>query len=147
MLQEVTFTPMEHRNVHHILKTHRMRVTACRVDVLKSFIDEVNALSQGFLENKFPTYDRVTIYRTLNSFLEKGILHKIPNDQGTATFGLCQDNCTPTQHHHDHIHFKCQDCGKITCLEDMEIPKVNLPAGYSVSQVNMIVDGICEKCA
>lgn len=129
-----------------ILKDHELRITKSRIDVLKSFLNGKRALSLGTLESRFPNYDRVTLYRTLNSFLEFGIIHKIPNDLGTATYGLCYDTCGPSDHHHDHIHFKCNECEKIECLDELNVPEIRVPQGYKIQQVNMIVDGVCEGC-
>lgn len=130
-----------------ILKNHRLRITNSRIDVLENFIEQNRALSLGALESEFPNYDRVTLYRTLNSFLESGILHKIPNDQGTATYGLCHETCGPEEHSHNHIHFKCNDCGTMECLDDRDVPSVNVPSGYQINQVNLIVDGTCANCS
>lgn len=138
---------MTSKRVQQILKSHELRVTNSRVDVLKAFLDNSSALTLGTLENQFPSHDRVTLYRTLNSFLESGILHKIPNDQGTATYGLCHDTCGPDDHNHDHIHFKCNECGKLECLAEMDLPSPSLPAGYKLHQINLIADGICADCA
>lgn len=129
-----------------ILKSHNLRVTDCRLDVVQFFLEEKTALSQVDLENQFQQYDRVTLYRTLNSFLESGILHKIPNSQGAASYGVCHDTCSPDHHNHNHIHFKCNNCGQIECLDDKSVPEVNLPEGYIIETVNMIVDGVCVKC-
>ncbi|WP_462251276.1 Fur family transcriptional regulator [Ekhidna sp.] len=130
-----------------ILKSHNLRITDCRKDVVDYFLGVKKALSQGDLEQKFKQYDRVTLYRTLNSFLDSGILHKIPNATGVATYGLCHETCSPDHHDHNHIHFKCNSCGQIECLDDKEVPAVSIPKGYQVETVNMIVDGICAKCA
>ncbi|MEM0939381.1 MAG: transcriptional repressor [Bacteroidota bacterium] len=127
------------------MKDHNLRITDCRLDVIQFFLKERNALSQGDLENKFKQYDRVTLYRTLNSFLASGILHKIPNENGAATYGLCHHTCTPQRHVHDHIHFKCNTCGQIECLDDT-VPNVSVPSGYQIEGVNLIVDGICANC-
>ncbi|MEO9872972.1 Fur family transcriptional regulator [Ekhidna sp.] len=138
---------MSKDNLKSILKNHNLRITDCRLDVVQYFLDEKSALSQGSLENKFTQYDRVTLYRTLNSFLDSGILHKIPNATGVATYGLCHETCSPEHHDHNHIHFKCNTCGQIECLDDKEVPKVTVPIGYQIGAVNMIVDGVCAKCA
>lgn len=136
---------VERRKV--ILKNHNLRITNCRLDVIEYFLKHDNALSQGDLESDLPQYDRVTLYRTLGSFLDSGILHKIPNQDGLATYGLCHDTCSPDEHTHNHIHFKCNSCGKIECLDDEAVPRVSLPQGYLAETVNMIVDGVCKECA
>lgn len=137
---------MEIEERKQILKNHQLRITNCRLDVIDFFLNQHRALSQGDLESHFTAYDRVTLYRTLGSFLESGILHKIPNDEGTATYGLCYHTCSPDDHTHNHIHFKCNECGQIECLDDKTVPPVALPEGYQVNTVNMIVDGICLSC-
>lgn len=129
-----------------ILKSHQLRITDCRLDVVQFFLNEKNALSQGDLENKFVKYDRVTLYRTLNTFLDSGILHKIPNETGTATYGLCHDTCSPDHHDHNHIHFKCNTCGQIECIDEKVVSNIKVPAGYQIEGVNLIVDGVCGAC-
>ncbi len=130
-----------------ILQSHKLRITDCRLDVIEFFIQEETALSQGDLEHQFTQYDRVTLYRTLNSFLDSGIIHKIPNSTGVATYGLCHETCSPHHHEHNHIHFKCNQCGHIECIDNRAVPSVSVPRGYKVETVNVIVDGICAKCA
>lgn len=138
---------MSQENIKGILKTHQLRITDCRMDVMQFFLDEKSALSQSDLENQLTKYDRVTLYRTLNSFLDSGILHRIPNETGTATYGLCHDTCSPYHHEHNHVHFKCNNCGQIECLEEKVTHHVTIPSGYKLDGINMIVDGICAKCA
>lgn len=138
---------MSEIDLKQILKSHNLRITDCRLDVMQHFLNKKGALSQGDLENSFNQYDRVTLYRTLNSFLDSGILHRIPNENGTATYGLCHDTCTPEHHEHNHIHFKCNNCGQIECIDDKAVPKVSVPTGYHIEHVNLIVDGICAACA
>lgn len=139
---------MEQTDQHkNILKSHNLRITDCRLDVIERFLKEKKALSQSDLEHSFSQYDRVTLYRTLNSFLDSGIIHKIPNATGVATYGLCHETCSPEHHDHNHIHFKCNNCGEIECLDDKAVPSVTLPSGYHIETVNMIVDGRCAKCA
>ncbi|MEP1095861.1 MAG: Fur family transcriptional regulator [Cyclobacteriaceae bacterium] len=130
-----------------ILRSHNLRITDCRLDALEYFLEMKKALSQSDLEHQFKKYDRVTLYRTLNSFLDSGVIHKIPNATGVATYGLCHETCSPNHHDHNHIHFKCNNCGQIECLDDKAVPKVAAPNGYRIESVNMIVDGVCAKCA
>lgn len=130
----------------NILKQHNLRITNCRLDVIEHFLAKKRALSLSDLESNYSNYDRVTLYRTLGSFLDSGILHKIPNDGGNATYGLCHETCSPADHTHNHIHFKCNKCGEIECLDDKAVPSVQLPKGYKLHMVNMIVDGLCLNC-
>lgn len=131
-------------DIKKILQNHKLRVTAGRIDILDFFIRQNRTLSAKDLEDEFTDSDRVTLYRTLSSFTEKGVLHKIPDDSGFATYGLCHDTCDSDDHKHDHMHFKCNDCGTIECLEQ-NVPIVKIP-GYQVTEANLILKGKCKTC-
>lgn len=129
------------------LKEFELRHTGCREDIIGAFQGNDFALSQGDLEVKFgQRFDRVTIYRTLKTFLEKGLIHKVLDDEGGAKYALCRQECSHHEHHHDHVHFKCLDCGQTTCLEDVHVPNIVLPEGYVRKEVNMLVQGTCAAC-
>lgn len=136
---------MEDDKIKNILKSHKLRITNGRIDILAFFIRENRTLSFKNLEDEFKDSDRVTLYRTLIAFTEHGVLHKIPDDSGFATYGLCHDTCNSEDHNHDHMHFKCNECGNIECLEQ-NIPTVKVP-GYQVTEANLILKGICKNCA
>lgn len=136
---------MKYSDYKKILKSHKLRITDCRIDVLENFYKTDHALSFKDLEETLKDYDRVTLYRTLKSFIDKGLLHRIPNEDGFASYGLCKGECNDSSHHHDHVHFKCKICGHIECLPDHHVPKVNLP-GYQIEEQNLIVNGICKLC-
>ncbi|MCK5705280.1 MAG: transcriptional repressor [Cyclobacteriaceae bacterium] len=136
---------MKYSDYKKALKLHSLRITDCRIDVLERFYNNNHALSMKDLEIYLEDYDRVTLYRTINSFVEKGLLHRIPDDSGSATFGICLDTCTAEQHHHDHVHFKCNICGHIECLSDYRVPIVDLP-GYEITDSNLVINGVCKQC-
>ena len=135
---------MMYSDLKQILKRHKLRVTDCRMDVLEYFLEQEKALSFKDLEEKFVSYDRVTLYRTLHSFADHGVLHKIPDDSGYATYGVCHETCDAEEHHHNHMHFKCNECGQIECLDE-HLPPIHLP-GYKILEANLIVNGICQQC-
>lgn len=92
-----------------------------------------------------PHFDRVTLYRTLKIFLDKGLLHKVLDDTGGLKYALCKE-CTEENHFHDHVHFKCVKCNKTTCIDELEVPHFNLPRGYEKHELNLLVQGICPQC-
>ena len=136
---------MKYSELKRTLKSHSLRVTDCRMDVLEMFQRSTHALSFKHLEEELGQYDRVTLYRTLNSFIEKGVLHRIPDDSGYASYGICHDTCSPSSHNHDHVHFKCDNCGNIECLPDFTVPKIDIP-GYEATEANLVVSGLCDSC-
>jgi Fur family transcriptional regulator, ferric uptake regulator len=130
------------------LKEYELRHTGCRSDILQSFQSFDFALSHGDLEERFgERFDRVTIYRTLKTFVEKGIIHKVLDDEGGTKYALCRTTeCSHDNHHHDHVHFKCLQCGNTTCIESVHIPVFSLPEGYKRTEINMLVQGTCPTC-
>lgn len=130
-----------------ILKKNRLRSTGCRRAVLKKFMTSSHALSHPDLEKSLNNqFDRVTIYRTLSSFLEKGIIHKIPDDTGGVKYALCSEECVSEFHTDNHVHFKCIKCGVTQCIDQSRIPSITLPEHFTVTEVNLLVSGICDKC-
>lgn len=134
------------QSAESILSDHKVRITQSRKAVIDTFLANRHALSQPDLEKKLETQcDRVTIYRILDSFLQHGILHKVPDLEGTQKFALC-DSCSDHHHHDEHIHFKCTQCGRTECLDEIPMPVVTIPAGYLVNEWNMLLQGVCGKC-
>ena len=129
-----------------ILTDNSLKHTKQRVRVLEEIATEVTAVSQPDLEKKLgKEIDRVTLYRILNLFEEKGILHRVIDRNGTANYAVCAPTCTANHHHDEHVHFNCNVCQKIYCLP-IELPKIKLPAGFTTDTLNTIAYGTCENC-
>jgi Fur family transcriptional regulator, ferric uptake regulator len=130
-----------------ILKKNHLSITGARRRILGLFLREDGALSHADIEKKAgKKFDRVTIYRTLQVFLEKGLIHTIPSLDNSIRYAFCKDNCTAGHHRDDHVHFICNACGAAVCLEGVVVPSVRLPGGYVTEQVEMLVSGICRSC-
>ncbi len=129
------------------LKEFNLRHTNGREEVLDLFLNAGHALAHHDIENGLgPDHDRVTIYRTLRTFLDKGLIHKVLDDEGGTKYALCRETCVDGHHQHDHAHFKCEACGQTTCLEQVDIPVVALPEGYNRKEMNLLIQGICQDC-
>lgn len=129
-----------------LLKDFNLRSTPNRQEILHLFLQKNYALSHGDIEKEIDnSLDRVTVYRTLKTFLDKGLIHKVLDEEGSLKYALCKEACTTAEHHHDHVHFKCTKCAQTYCL-NVEVPPVKLPKGYKAGAVNLLIQGICEKC-
>jgi len=130
-----------------ILKEYELRTTTSRSAILRLFLKNPFALSYSDIEREIATsFDRVTVYRTLKTFLDKGVIHKVLDDEGSLKYALCSEPCSTLEHHHEHVHFKCIKCGHTSCLDEVTIPPVRLPEGYSAEEVNLLIQGVCVKC-
>lgn len=136
-------------SVIHTLEHHKMRKTPVRISVLNFFKLKGHSLSQPEIEEKFRSeFDRVTIYRTLHAFIEIGIIHKVPSEDGVTRYGLClHTHSHEVEHRHEHIHFVCQACSKTLCIDTDVKPILNLPAGFEVNEVSLFVKGTCSECS
>ena len=141
---------LETRNItnrlNEILRRKHLSVTDSRKKILSLFLAGSDALAHGDIEKKAgEKFDRVTVYRTLQTFVEKGIIHTIPTADNSVRYALCKD-CTEGHHHDDHVHFVCNGCGKTICLDDVVSPGIELPAGYRAQTVQVVINGTCKDC-
>lgn len=142
--------------LENLLKNHNLRNTAVRRAVLDLFQHTSHAVSHQDVENLLNgAYDRVTIYRTLKSFEESKLIHRVLNDDDSVNYALCRDTCAHdhaehehhSHHHHNHAHFKCSVCSLTFCLEETLIPKIELPAAYTAQSWQLLIEGVCKNCA
>jgi Fur family ferric uptake transcriptional regulator len=132
--------------VDDILRRNHLSITESRKKILSLFLATPDALTHGDIERKAgEKFDRVTVYRTLQTFVEKGIVHTIPTAENSVLYALCKD-CTEGHHHDDHVHFVCSNCGSTICLDDVVSPKIDLPEGYVAHNVQVVINGICKSC-
>ena len=128
-----------------ILQNHKLRITDCRLEIIREFLDKKIALAHSDLEESLASqFDRVTIYRTLKTFVDKDVVHKVLDDSGATKYALCSHE--EESHNHEHVHFKCENCGETTCLESITLPRIKLPQGFKKKEMNLLVQGICIKC-
>ena len=131
-----------------ILKKNQLSVTESRKRILELFQEQPGALAHHDIEERTgEKFDRVTIYRTLQTFVEKGIIHTIPSADSSIRYALCKDECTEGHHHDNHVHFICNDCETTYCLEAITVPEVKLPKGFSPQQIEVVVNGKCKNCS
>jgi len=139
---------MVEAQIDKILKNSHLSLTDSRKKILELFIKAGNALAHHDIETKTNgEFDRVTVYRTLQTFMDKGLIHTIPSSDNSVKYALCKDQCAEGHHHDHHIHFVCQKCGATICLEDAVVPEVKLPRGYRSTQVEVVVSGTCRDCS
>ncbi|SJZ68219.1 Fur family transcriptional regulator [Sediminibacterium ginsengisoli] len=135
------------KNIVDILKKNQLSITDSRKKILSLFVQSNGALAHADIEHQSGTeFDRVTIYRTLQTFVDKGIIHTIPTTDNSVRYALCKDDCSAGHHHDDHVHFMCDNCGTTYCLDHITVPAVKLPKGFKVTQTDVVVSGVCNNC-
>jgi Fur family ferric uptake transcriptional regulator len=133
--------------IDEILKTNNLSITDSRKKILGLFLNSRGALAHADIEkNAGEKFDRVTVYRTLQVFVDKGIIHTIPTPDNSIKYALCKDDCSEGHHHDHHIHFQCKECGNTYCLDEVTTPDIRLPKGYTPEQIEVVINGVCKNC-
>jgi Fur family ferric uptake transcriptional regulator len=134
-----------HGAIQELLNERGLKATPMRMAVLEILEDSKHARSQAELQDILVDFDRVTLYRTLNTLNDKGIIHiAMTHDQDTF-YAMCEAECDNENHHHKHIHFKCEVCKKVSCLHVNKDFNTAIE-GYQVKSVSVMMTGKCAAC-
>ncbi len=133
--------------ITQLLKDKRLRLTSFRKEVLQVFMDNDKAIAVSDIEDALNDFDRITLYRTIKSFIEKGLIHEIVMPGDVKKLALCAVDCSHEEgvHDHSHIHFQCKICKEVFCVDVPSLPNIDLP-GYQIDEVEIQVHGVCENC-
>ena len=130
-----------------LLQKKNIKITDTRKEILRILSESKSAVSYNTIKEKTKLkLDKVTIYRTLETFEKKGIIHSIPSGEGIKLYSFCKDQCADHKHEDNHVHFKCEVCGDVSCLYDIVIPKIQLPEKFTMKSSKLIVNGTCNQC-
>lgn len=121
------------------------RVTPARVAVLEVLERAERALSHHDVEQALAAsgIDRVTLYRVLDWLVASGLAHRVTDAERVFRFSLASASAPA---HAEHAHFRCEDCGKVFCLEDVPVRAPTLPAGFAPHAVELSISGQCARC-
>lgn len=134
------------KELENKLEQKEVRPTAMRLLVLETLQKRTAAMSLQDLEDAFEKADRITLYRTLKTFQEKGLIHSIEDGTGATKYALCQEGCQCAPED-KHVHFYCNSCQDTFCLPDFRIPQVPLPENFSAEETRLLVKGTCASCS
>lgn len=144
---------MENKNVHkargleNMLLAKQIKPTAVRLLVLDYILQQTAAVALVDLERVFKYSDKTTLYRTLKTFEEKGMIHIINDGADATKYALCDMECKPGVHVDLHIHFYCNICKDLLCLPEGQMPDVILPKNFRLQEISLVAKGICPRCA
>ena len=132
-----------------IFEKKDIRKTAFRQKVLDVFYQNENSITIGQIETAIGKHDRITLYRTIKTFLDAGLIHEIVMPGDVKKLALCNDcedgpNEHASHHQHNHIHFHCAQCQEVICV-DNELPNIDL-RGYQIDSIEIQARGVCASC-
>jgi Fur family ferric uptake transcriptional regulator len=139
---------MVYESITERLKKNNYRLTDQRMAVLQVMLEnkghhlsaeEVLVEARG----KAPNIGIATVYRTLEKLAGISILHKTMFEAGKYRYEL-SDN-----HTHQHHHFICLNCGKITEIEEDLLYSLEQHIenqGYQIVNHELKLYGYCPDC-
>lgn len=138
---------MSNNDVEDILTRKEVKPTSNRILVMRELIKALHPVSLADLEISLGfSMDKASIFRVLELFSEKDIVHVIEDGSRSLKYELCHSGT-----HHtiadQHVHFYCERCKETYCFEDVSVPLVNIPEGFSPHAINYMIKGICPKCS
>lgn len=130
-----------------LLKNKKIRETPFRLEVLEAFRSSSNPLSAEQLESALGKFDRITLYRTIKTFIDKGVIHEVLIAGESKKMALCSSDCSGDNHiHHlEHLHFFCENCKETYCVDIDKLPSINIP-NHLISSFEIQAKGTCENC-
>ncbi|MBC9798635.1 Fur family transcriptional regulator [Sinomicrobium weinanense] len=131
------------KDINKVLKSHRLKRTLARMDILQLLLGSGHAISYNDINEELgDRFDKSTVYRTLNSFEEKGIIHAVNDGSGGIKYAV-----TKIESPGAHVHFKCDHCEQTYCLPNTGIPRVSTPEGFIVRTSSLLINGTCKYCS
>lgn len=136
---------MNTSELSQLLRDRDLRATSTRLQVLSVISSSTKAVPYSQIQKSLTNFDRVTLYRTIHALLENGIIHKAIADENETYYALCSQRCSQKTHNHQHIHFRCNSCDQVSCVQPSESINISVP-GHLVEQFQIEVSGRCASC-
>jgi Fur family ferric uptake transcriptional regulator len=128
-----------------LLAEHGLRPTRQRVSVLGALASRDDATAQqihALLVDGGQGVGLATVYRTLKSLSESGVVDTLSHHRGETCYRLCGDG-----HHH---HLVCSGCHRVIELGDCELDpwlaELAAQHGFALEAHTVEVTGRCPSC-
>ena len=130
------------------LRAKGLRATRPRLAVLAQLHRLGRPLSNPELMASLGTsaFDRASVYRILSDLAEAGLLRRMDLGDKVWRYELLS---LTEEASHDHAHFLCVACNRVTCLPEIELRPVSggaLPPELTGAVLHLRVTGRCGEC-
>lgn len=128
-----------------VCKSNGMRVTRQKIVIYKELMKSDNHPTPEQIFNRlkkdFSGLSLDTVYRTLCSFTEIGLIHQVEG------FGTARRFDPKLEKHH---HFQCRKCRAIIDFTSEDYDHIEIPKDISrdceVLNLRVTIEGYCKKC-
>ena len=128
-----------------MLAVRGVKPTSNRILVVRTLMEAECPLSLAQLEERIVTLERSSIFRVLSLLREQEVIHDVEDGRGIVKYELCHGHghCSVADMH---VHFYCEECGRVFCFEEAEVPVAEVREGFEVKGVNYMLKGLCPTC-
>ena len=140
-------TDSKHKDALLTLQKAGISKTSQRLAVLDILLKATTPLSVNTIRQSLETkasIDKVTVYRILSLFRQRGIIREIASAGGANYFEMA------TLENPLHPHFSCRNCGAFTCLAPLpftQAPELILSKDdFSIDHIEINISGLCACC-
>lgn len=132
-------------HIKELLQKRNLKATSTRVNLLKKMGKFGSAMSHSDIQKQMKPVDRVTLYRTIETLKEKGIIHRAFQENNETYYAICGVSCDENDHRHEHVHFKCSSCNTIKSEELKNNIEILVP-NHQIHKISVNIEGLCENC-
>jgi Fur family transcriptional regulator, ferric uptake regulator len=130
------------------LRGRHIYVTYNRVAVLEALYCHKTALSVSDITRLFSGRpDRISVYRTLQIFLGKGMVCSVPGTKGDIRYILIDESSglvfNPRR---SSLYLTCIKCGSTQLLKQPAPALGKMPGNFEVKRYDVILEGLCDNC-
>ncbi len=140
--------PMTVQQARDALRAAGLRSTTSRVAVLQHVAAAGKPISHAEVADLLVPqgFDKSTLYRCLVELADAGLMGRLDAGDHAWRFELRQGQSHATS---EHPHFVCLDCGKVTCLTDVNVkisPAKGAKSGALGDVTEVFLKGHCRDC-
>lgn len=130
-------------NYTTLLKQYDLKVTPQRIAIVEELYKNghmnIDELYRNLL-SKFPSISLATIYKNINSMVEKLFLSEVKIPESKSVYELTKT---------EHAHMVCSSCGSI-CDIMLDVSSIVHEAStltdFKIDSTNIVLNGTCGKC-
>ena len=137
---------MNQESCVQLLAGHGVRPTSNRIVVVRALATSAHPLTLSEMEQRILSIDKSGIFRALTLFREHHLVHTIDDGNGALRYELCHSH-NGDEDDDLHVHFFCERCQRVFCLDGVPVPQVAVPPGFAASSASHIVKGLCPECS
>ena len=130
------------------LREHQVHLTQNRIAVFKLLTESKTALSVCTIMNQSESIlDRISVYRALKYFLQKGLVEIVPNNKGNSRYIIASSNNVNAKSRDEKCaYFICSTCQHTEIILAPVNIKIELLTKNHINKCSLILEGICGNC-